>query len=69
MRYASFRLQVWHSNRLGRIQWSARLEGLQDGHRMQFSSPDALLTHLRALLDPDQTTGMWPAEHGGTERP
>jgi hypothetical protein len=60
VRYESFRLQVWRSNRHGRVQWSARLEGLQDGRHSQFNSPDALLSHLHALLDPEQPAGTLP---------
>ena len=53
MRYDSFRLQVWRSIRLDRVQWSARLEDLKDGRRTQFASLDALITHLRVRLDPE----------------
>jgi hypothetical protein len=67
--YESFRLQVWRGNRHGRVQWSARLEGLQDGRYSQFHSPDALLTYLRALLDPEQPAGPMPAPQGENDPP
>ena len=54
MRYDSFRLRVWRSIRLGRTQWSARLEELKDGRQTQFASLDALVAHLRARLDPEE---------------
>jgi hypothetical protein len=50
MRYQSFRLQVWRSDRFGYAQWSALLEEVQDGQNHRFTSPDALLSHLHALL-------------------
>ena len=52
-RYTSFMLRVWRSSRHGRVQWAARLEDLQAGRSEQFTSTDALLAHLRRLLDPD----------------
>jgi hypothetical protein len=69
VQYDSFRLQVWRSSRHDRIQWSARLEGLQDGWHIQFSSPDALLCHLRSLLDPDQPADPHAPGHVETEAP
>ena len=54
VRYDSFRLQVWRSIRLDRMQWSARLEELKDGRQTQFASLDALVAHLRARLDPEE---------------
>ncbi len=53
VRYDSFRLQVWRSIRLDRMQWSARLEDLKDGRRTQFTNLDALVAHLRVRLDPE----------------
>jgi hypothetical protein len=67
--YESFRLQVWRGNRHGRVQWSARLERLQDGRYSQFHSTDALLAHLRALLDPEQPAVPRPDLHDGHEPP
>lgn len=63
MRYQSFRLQVWRSDRFGYAQWCARLEGLQDGQDQRFTSSDALLSHLRALLGPEQHADLQRAEH------
>ncbi len=54
-RYTSFVLRVWRSSRHGREQWAARLEDLQAGRSEQFTSSDALLAHLRRVLEsPDQ---------------
>jgi len=66
-RYASFLLRSWHSGRHGRVQWVGRLENLQEGQCEQFTSIDALLAHLRLLLDPDGWCGSDPPE--GRERP
>jgi hypothetical protein len=63
MRYQSFRLQVWQSDRFGQAQWSARLEGLQDGRHQRFHSADALLAYLGARLDTD----IQDAEHTENE--
>jgi hypothetical protein len=54
VRYDSFRLQVWRSIRLDRVQWSARLEDLKDGRSTQFAGLDTLITHLRTRLDPEE---------------
>ena len=62
LRYRSFVLQVWCGNRYDHRQWVARLEGLQDGHRLQFTDPDALLAHLRALFDPGVGADLAPSE-------
>jgi len=58
--YRSFMLRVWRSSRPNGRQWSARLEGLQDGQRLRFADLDALLAHLRALLDPEASSGPDP---------
>lgn len=62
MRYDSFRLRVWRSIRLGRTQWSARLEELKDGQQTQFASLDALVAHLRTRLDPEDPAAIPPPE-------
>jgi hypothetical protein len=54
VRYDSFRLQVWRSIRLDRVQWSARLEDLKDGRGTQFAGLDDLVAHLRVRLDPEE---------------
>ena len=59
-RYTSFVLRVWRSSRHGREQWAARLEDLQAGRSEQFTSTDALLAHLRRVLDPDGRSGPDP---------
>ncbi len=63
--YRSFLLRVWRSNRSTGQQWSARLEGLQDGQRQQFTDVDALLVHLRGLLAAELAAGPLPT----TRRP
>lgn len=65
--YHSFLLRVWRSSRHARRQWSARLEGLQDGQHRQFTDLDALLTHLRGVLDPDARAG--PGASTGPDPP
>ncbi|HEY8285504.1 MAG TPA: hypothetical protein VIJ28_14060 [Chloroflexota bacterium] len=69
MRYDSFRLRVWRGTRHDRVQWSARLEGLQDGVELTFNSPMALFEHLRVLLDPDQPNNPGAGDHHGIDRP
>ena len=69
VRYDSFRLQVWRSIRLDRVQWSARLEELQDGRQTQFASLDALVAHLRARLDPEEPEGRSLPAAGDGETP
>ncbi len=65
-RYTSFMLRVWRSSRHGRVQWAVRLEDLQDGRCEQFTSTDALIDHLRQLLDPEARSGPDPL--GSIER-
>ena len=65
-RYTSFVLRVWRSSRHGRVQWAARLEDLQEGRCEQFASADALIAHLRRLLDPDAPSGPDPPEDADT---
>ena len=60
--YCSFLLRVWHSSRANGRQWSARLEGLQDGQHLRFADLDALLAHLRALLDLERPPGPDPPD-------
>ena len=69
MRYQSFRLQVWRSDRFGHAQWCARLEGLQDGRSHRFSSAEALLSHLHMQLDLDQHAGSQRPKHEDNETP
>ncbi len=57
LQYRSYVLRVWRGSRRDRHRWSARLDGLQDGRRLQFTDLDALLAHLRALLDADTPAG------------
>jgi hypothetical protein len=64
MRYQSFRLQVWRSDRFGYAQWSARLEEMQDGQCHRFTSPDALLSHMQALLAVEQQVDVAPPKQG-----
>jgi hypothetical protein len=63
MQYDSFRLRVWRGTRHDRVQWSARLEALQDGKELQFNSLAALIDHLRVLLDPDAPDRADAVEH------
>jgi hypothetical protein len=66
VRYDSFRLQVWRSIRLDRVQWAARLEELKDGRQTQFTSLDALVAHLRVRLDPEEPEDLsHPAQVDG----
>ena len=65
MRYDSFRLRVWRSIRLGRTQWSARLEELKDGQATQFASLAALVAHLRGAA---RAGGPRTRPHSGSGR-
>jgi hypothetical protein len=67
MRYQSFRLQVWRSDRFGLAQWSALLEGPQGGRHVRFTNTDALLSHLHTLLTLDQHAGAQPSEPSENE--
>jgi hypothetical protein len=67
MRYQSFRLQVWRSDRFGYAQWSARLEENLHGECHRFTSPDALLAHLHALLAVEQQADAQPPKPGENE--
>jgi hypothetical protein len=69
VRYDSFRLQVWRSIRLDRVQWSARLEDLKDGRCTQFAGLDALTAHLRARLDPEEIDDRAAPTDAGGETP
>jgi len=60
--YQSFLLRVWCSSRPTGLQWSAQLEGLQDGGRLRFADLDALLTYLRTLLDPATPSSTGPPD-------
>lgn len=64
MRYQSFRLQVWRSDRFGYAQWSAQLEEMQGGHSHRFTSPAALLSHMQALLAVEQPADGEPPTQG-----
>ncbi|HEY8286309.1 MAG TPA: hypothetical protein VIJ28_18130 [Chloroflexota bacterium] len=66
-RHTAFILRVWRSTRHERVQWAARLEDLRDGRHEQFTNPDALLAHLRGLLDSEARSGPDPPE--GTDTP
>lgn len=67
MRYQSFRLQVWRSDRFGYAQWSARLEEMQDGQCHRFTSPDALLSHMQTLLAVEQQLDAAPSKQAEDE--
>lgn len=54
-RYDSYLLRVW---RKGEAGWSGRLEHLPDGHSLRFSSPAALLEHLRGIMGDDADGGQ-----------
>lgn len=69
VRYDSFRLQVWRSIRLGRVQWSARLEEIKEGQRTQFASLEALVAHLRVRLDPEGPEDLSVPTHVDGETP
>ena len=69
MRYQSFRLQVWRSDRYGYAQWAAKLEDLQDGQYYRFTTTGALLSHLQALLDPEEQASPPQAESSKNDTP
>ena len=53
-RYDSFLLRVWRSNRREGRQLAARIEHLQDGESVKCLGIDALLDHLRELLEAER---------------
>jgi hypothetical protein len=44
-------LQIWRSRALAGRQWTARLDCLSDGERHRFTDPEALIEHVRALVE------------------
>jgi hypothetical protein len=52
-------------------QWAARLAHLPDGESVRFTAPEALLTHLQALVQPGEH-GLLPdgaaVEEGGRQQ-
>jgi hypothetical protein len=56
-RYVSYLLRVWQISRDDGVQWSCRLEHLQDGGYTQFLDVEALLAHLRVALAPQASGG------------
>jgi hypothetical protein len=60
--YDSFLLQIWRSNRREGRQFSARLEHLQDGRSVRCIGIDALLAHLREVLEAEPGVGTRPDE-------
>jgi hypothetical protein len=61
--YDAYIVRVWRSAGAGATQWSGRLEYLQGGEVLRFSTPQALLAHLERLI------GIYAAEpnHGSQE--
>lgn len=55
-------LQIWRSRALSGWQWRARLDRLSDGERLRFTDPEALLQHVRALLEAEAP------DHGGDQK-
>jgi hypothetical protein len=69
-------LHIWRSRAVSGWQWAVRLESLPGGESVRFTTPEALLAHLQALVRriddgeaPDTPVGMYaPAtasEEGG----
>jgi hypothetical protein len=58
--YASYMLRVWRSSRHDRAQWVAKLEDLHSGRGEQFTSRDALISHLCLVLEPEAGNGPDP---------
>jgi hypothetical protein len=44
-------LQIWRSRAVSGRQWVARMDRLSDGERLRFTDPEALLQHVRALIE------------------
>jgi hypothetical protein len=47
-------LQIWRSRALAGWQWRARLDRLSDGEQHRFTDPEALLQHVRAVMQSEQ---------------
>ena len=58
--YDSYLLRVWRSRRAGGWAWALRLEHLQDGERLQFDDPQALIDALWARAEPERPAGPGP---------
>jgi hypothetical protein len=56
-------LQIWSSRALAGRQWAARLDRLSDGDRRRFTDPEALLQHVRALVQGEPSEPQ-PEEKG-----
>ena len=56
-------LQIWHSRALAGWQWRARLDRLSDGERHRFTDPDALLQHVRSLVEAEAPSHL-PEQKG-----
>ena len=56
-------LQLWRSRAVSGWQWAARLDRLSDGERHRFTDPEALLQHLRALVD-SESLAQGPEDEG-----
>ncbi len=67
-KYDSYLLRVWRRRRAGGWEWALRLEHLQDGERLQFDDPQALVDALWARAEPEQSGGPgspWAGQEGG----
>ena len=54
--YDSYLLRIWRSAGDLGPQWAIRLEHMQQGEQHNFSSLEALLSHLRAVAGPLEGT-------------
>jgi hypothetical protein len=49
-------LQIWRSRALAGWQWTARVDRLSDGERHRFTDPEALVRHVRTLVEAEAPT-------------
>ena len=68
-RYQSYLLRVWSSGRHERRQWSARLEGRQDGQHRRFTDMESLIAGLRGLLAANALDGTAAGEDTASPDP
>ncbi len=65
-RYDSFLLRIWRRSDAEGEAWAGRLEHVQGGQSLRFTSPEALLSYLHAAIgrgDPHTVTADGASGH------
>lgn len=63
----TYLLQIYRGRAVSGRQWAARLTHVPGGASVRFSDPEALLGHLRALIEQAEVPRDTPAGNGGAE--